>query len=325
MRRRDAIRLGGVVVAWPLAAIAQRPDRVSRIGVLHVLPQQSSVGFIAFRERLGELGYVEGRNVAVEYRWSDEPERLPALAAELIALKMQVIVAADLATTRAAKQATSDIPIVAAALAQDPVAAGLAGSLGHPGGNVTGTSLLIPEMTGKRLEMLREIVPGLTLVAVLWSRRDPSQPALLSEADRAAGDLGIAVVRIGASGAEKIEEAFDLIVKEHADAVVVLQSAELFGIRGQIVELGLRHRLAVIGGEEGFARLGGLVSYGPSTDKGWRQGAVYVAQILEGAKPADLPILQPTKFELVINLKTAKALGLTIPPAVLARADEVIE
>jgi putative ABC transport system substrate-binding protein len=326
MRRRDVILLlGAAVTARPPAASAQRSDRVSRIGVLHVLPQQSSLGFIAFRERLGELGYVEGRNIAVEYRWSDQPERLPALAAELTASNVHVIVAADSTTTKAVRQATSDIPIVAAVLGEDPVKAGLAGSLGRPGGNVTGMSLLTLEMSGKRMELLREIVPGLTRVAVLWTRRDPFHSMLLLETDGAARDLGVSVVHIVANGAEDIEQAFDLIVKERADAVDVLQSAALFGIRRRIAELGLKHRLPIIGGEEGFVQVGGLVSYGPSTIDGWRQAAVYVAQILNGAKPADLPIQQPTKFQLVINLKTAKALGLTVPPSLLARADEVIE
>jgi putative tryptophan/tyrosine transport system substrate-binding protein len=262
MRRRDIILLlGGAAIAWPPAAKAQRSE-LSRIGVLHVLPQRNSGGFITFQKRLGELGYVEGRNVAVEYRWSDQPERLAALAAELTALKMNVIVAANSPATRAAKHATSNIPIVAAVLGQDPVAAGLVDSLGRPGGNVTGTSMLAPEMSGKRLELLREIVPGLTRVAVLWSSHDPSHSVQLRETDEAARDLGIAAVRIQANGAEDIEEAFDLIVKERANAVDVLLAAEFFRIRGQVAELGLKHRLPIIGGEEGFAQLGGLVTYG---------------------------------------------------------------
>jgi putative tryptophan/tyrosine transport system substrate-binding protein len=324
MRRRDFIKMiGGSVITWPLSAQAQQPDQVRRVGVLHVIPDQASLGFPAFRKKLGELGYVEGRNIAIEYRWSDQPQRLTALAAELTGLKMDVIVTADTTATLVAKQATRAIPIVAAVFTEDPVATGLVDSLGRPGGNLTGISILAPEMSGKRLELLREIVPGLTRVAVLWSRQAPEHAALLRETDRAARDLGLAAVPV--EGLGDIEDAFQRMIKEHADAVDVLQSAQFFRIRAEIAELGLKYHLPIIAGEDGFVQHGGLVKYGPSTIDNWRQAAVYVDKILKGATPADLPVSQPTRFELVINLKTAKALGITVSDSLLARADEVIE
>jgi putative tryptophan/tyrosine transport system substrate-binding protein len=323
MRRRKFILLLCGVVTWPLSARAQQSHRVRRVGVLHFIPEQASLGFTAFRKKLGELGWVVGQNIAIEYRWSDQAQRLPALAVELAGLRTDVIVAGEETTTLAAKQAAKDIPIVTAVFNSDPVTAGLANSLRRPGGNVTGISILAPEMAAKRLELLREIIPGLTKVAVLWSRQDTNHPALLRETDQAAHHLGIAAVPI--EGSENIEDAFQRIVKEHTDAINVLVSPQFFRIRPKLAELGLKYRLPIIGGEDGFARLGGLINYGPSLIDNWRQAAVYVDKILKGEKPADLPISQPTKFDLAINLKTAKALGLTVSPNALALASEVIE
>ena len=325
MRRRDFILLLWGVVTWPLSAQAQQSHRVRRVGVLHVVPGEQSRGFSALRTKLHELGYMEGRNIVFEYRWSDQAPRLPALAAELTGLRMEVIVTGDTATTFVAKKATKDIPIVAAVFNDDPVAAGLVGSLRHPGGNLTGINLLAPEMSGKRLELLREIVPGLKRVAVLWSRQVPQHAMLLREIDQAARDLGIVIIHFEANTAEDIEPAFQLMVQERADAVDVPLSAQFFRIRRQIAELGLKYRLPIIAGEDGFVRVGGLITYGPSPIEAWRQSAVYVDKILKGEKAADLPILQPTKIELLLNLKTAKALGLTVPTTLLAAADEVIE
>jgi putative tryptophan/tyrosine transport system substrate-binding protein len=324
MRRREFITLvGGGVATSTLAARAARPTRIWRVGVLHVVPVQASLTFLAFRKKLGELGYVEGKNIVFAYRWSDQTQRLPAFAAELTDLKMDVIVTADPTTTLVAKQATKDIPIVAAIFIDDPVGAGLVESLRHPGGNLTGISILAPEMSGKRLELLREIVPSLTRVAVLWSRQVPSHVALLHDTDEAAHALGVAPVPIESSG--DIEDAFQRIVKEHVGAVDVLQAAPFARIRAEIAELGPKYQLPIIAGEDGFVQHGGLIKYGPSVVDNFRQAAVYVDKIPKGAKPADLPVSQPTKFELAINLKTAKALGLTIPPTLLGRADEVIE
>ena len=324
MRRREFITLvGGGVATSTLAARAARPTRIRRVGVLHVVPVQASLTFLAFREKLGELGYIEGENIVFEYRWSDQTQRLPSFAAELTDLKVDVIVTADPTTTLVAKQATKDIPIVAAIFIDDPVGAGLVESLRHPGGNLTGISILAPEMSGKRLELLREIVPSLTRVAVLWSRQVPSHFALLHDTDEAAHALGVALVPVESSG--DIEDAFQRIAKERVGAVDVLQAAPFARIRAEIAELGLKYQLPIIAGEDGFVQHGGLIKYGPSVVDNFRQAAVYVDKILKGAKPAALPVSQPTKFELAINLKTAKVLGLAIPPTLLARADEVIE
>ena len=322
MRRREFIALVGGGVAASTGAPPERPNRVWRVGVLHAVPDQASLGFTAFRKKLAEFGYVEGQNIVFEYRWSDQAQLLPTLAAELTDLKMDAIVTADATATLVVKQATKDIPIVAAVFTEDPVAAGLVESLRRPGGNLTGISILAPEMSGKRLELLREIVPGLTRVAVLWSRQVPYHVALLRETDEAAQALGLAAVPIESS--EDMEEAFQRIVKQHVGAVDVLQSAQ-FARRAKIAELGLKYQLPTIAGSDSFAQHGGLIKYGPNVSDNFRQAAVYVDKILKGAKPADLPVAQPTKFELVINLKTANALGLTIPPTLLARVDEVIE
>jgi putative ABC transport system substrate-binding protein len=318
MKRRDFIKvIGGPIITWPVSARAQQPHRVRRVGVLHKIPDQASPGFAAFRKKLGELGYVEGQNIAIEYRWSDQAQRLPALAIELTGLKMDVIVTGDTTTTLIAKQATRDIPIVVAVFTQDP------GELRRPGGNVTGLGIFSAEMSGKRLELLRELLPGLMRVAVLWSRQDPSHSLQLRETEQAARDLGLAAVPVEGSG--DIEDVFQRIIKEHADAIDVLLSPQFFRIRAEIAELGLKYRLPIIAPDDGFAQHGGLIKYGPSLIDNWRQAAVYVDRILKGEKPADLPISQPTKFELVINIKTAKALGLTVSPNLLALADEVIE
>jgi putative ABC transport system substrate-binding protein len=326
VRRRDFIALGGAAATACFgAALAQQPGRVWRIGVLHGVPLEASIGVAAFRRRLGELGYVEGQNSVIEYRWSDQVDRLTSLAAALTELKVDIIVAGDGTTAKAAKQATREIPIVAAVFTDDPVAAGLAGSLGHPGGNVTGITLFAPEMSGKRLELLRDIVPHLTRVAILWTRQSAAHPALLREANQAAHQLGIDSVEIEVAGQNDIENAFNLIMRERVGAVAALQGVEFYRIRARIAELGLKHRMPIITGEDGFARLGGLVQYGPSPTENWRQAASYVDKILKGSKPADLPIAQPTIIELIINLKTANALGLQVPLSLLARADEVIE
>ena len=326
MRRRDFIALGGALATACFGvAIAQQPGRVWRIGVLHGVPLEASAGVAAFRRRLDELDYVEGQNSVIEYRWSDQVDRLTSLAAALTELKVDIIVAGDGTTAKAAKQATRDIPIVVAVFTDDPVAAGLAGSLGHPGGNVTGITLFAPEMSGKRLELLRDIVPHLTRVAILWTRQSAAHPPLLREANQAAHQLDIDSVEIEVAGPNDIENAFNLIMRERVGAVAALQGVEFYRIRARIAELGLKHRIPIITGEDGFARLGGLVQYGPSPTENWRQAASYVDKILKGSKPADLPIAQPTIIELIINLKTANALGLQAPLSLLARADEVIE
>jgi putative ABC transport system substrate-binding protein len=309
----------------PATISQQQPDRARRIGLLHIVPDRVSTAFAAFKKKLEQLGYVEGRNIAFEYRWSDQAQRLPALASELTALRVDVIVAGDTTTTSAVKQATKDIPIVAAVFVDDPVASGLVNSLRQPGGNLTGTYLFAPEMSSKRLELLKEIVPELKSVAALWSRQVPNHAVLLSGTGKAARVLGVDVIPVEANSAEDIEAAFHLIAEEHVDAVDVLQAPQFGRIRRKIADFALKYRLPVIAGEDFFVQEGGLVKYGPTVVDCWRQAAVYVDKIVNGAKPADLPVVQPTKFELDINLKTAKALGLTIPTTVLLRADEVVE
>jgi len=247
------------------------------------------------------------------------------LAAALTELKVDIIVAGESTSAKVAKQATREIPIVTAAFTEDPVAAGLVGSLAHPGENVTGFSIFAPEMSGKRLELLRDIVPGLARVGILFTRQSASHPALLLATRAAAHQLGIDLVEIEVPGPNDIENAFDRVMRERVGAVAALQGVEFYRIRARIAELGLKHRMPVITGETEFARLGGLIQYGPDLNDSWRRAADYVDRIAKGAKPGDLPIAQPTKFELVINLKTAKALGIEISPTLLALADDVIE
>jgi putative ABC transport system substrate-binding protein len=326
MTRREFITLlGGAAAISPLAARAQPPSRVWRIGILHGVPAEASLGVSAFRQRLSDLGYTEGQNSIIEYRWSDQMDGVPALAAALTELKVDVIVAGDGTRAKAAKQATREIPIVVAAFTDDPVAAGLIASLGHPGGNVTGLALFAPEMSAKRLELLRDIVPRLTRVGILWTRQSIAHAALLRAANQAAHQLGIDPVEIEVANPNDLDDAFNLIMGERVGAVEALQGIEFYRVRARIAELGLKHRMPIIAGEVGFAQLGGLVQYGPSPSENWRQAADYVDKILKGSKPADLPVSQPTKIELVINLKTARVLGITVPPMLLARADEVIE
>jgi putative ABC transport system substrate-binding protein len=326
MERREFLGLlGGAAVAWPLAARAQQAGRIWRIGVLHGVPAEASVAVRAFRQRLGELGYVDGQNSIVDYRWADQMDRLASLAAALAEMKVDVIVAGDGTRAKAAKQATREIPIVVAVFTDDPVASGLIDSLGHPGGNITGLAFFAPEMSEKRLELLRDIVPRLRRVGILWTRQSITHPALLRAANQAVHQLGIDAVEIEVADPNDLEHAFDLIMGERVDAVMALQGIEFYRIRARIAELGLKHRVPIIAGEDGFARFGGLVQYGPSPSENWRQAADYVDKILKGSKPADLPVQEPTKIELVINLKTARVLNITVPPMLLARADEVIE
>jgi putative ABC transport system substrate-binding protein len=323
-RRFLLTSLAGVLAA-PLAAPAQ--SRRAIIGVLYVSAAADAPAFPAFRDGLRDLGYVEGKNIVLGYRWPhDRPEQLSSLAAALVQSKVDIIVAGDPTTALAAKRATTEIPIVVAVLAAiDPVKAGLVTSLARPGGNLTGLTALAPEMSRKRLEFLAEAVPGLKRLAVLWNPHAAQHAALVRETDEAARDLDITVVRIAASGIDDIDIAFRIAAKERAAGVSVLQAAEFSRIRGRIGKLGLAYRLPTISGEPGFIEAGGLMTYGPSIADLWRRAAIYADKILKGARPADLPIEQPTKFTLAINLKTAKALGLTIPPSLLARADQVIE
>jgi putative ABC transport system substrate-binding protein len=278
----------------------------------------------AFRQGLRELGYVEGKNIVIEYRYAEEKlDRLPALAAELVRLKVDVIVSGGPGATRPAKEATNTIPVVMT-FDNDPVANGFVASLARPGGNITGLSTLAPEISGKQLELLKEIVPKLSRVAVLGSSTNPGNAHTLKETELAAGALAVKLQYLDVQKPRDIETAFRAAGKGRAEAVVVLGNPVLASQRTQFANLAVKTRLPAIYWRSDIVESGGLMSYGVSFSDLDRRAATYVDKILKGAKPADLPVEQPTKFELVINLKAAKQIGLTIPPNVLARADRVI-
>src|SRR6516164_2024377 len=333
MRRREFITLlGGAVAAWPLAARAQQETKVPRIGILAPGRADNSDAshrtLNAFISALRELGYTEGQNVAIERKFANgDVDRLRALAVELVAGQVDVIVAQSTPAARAAKQATTAIPIVAIGMA-DPVEDELVASLVRPGGNVTGTAFLGPELVSRRLQLLKELVPGLSHVAVLWHPRaygERTMAGMLKEIEGAAQTLGTKLQLVPAAGPDDLETAFSAMTKERADGVVVFPSPILFAQYPRIVTLAANNRLPAIYAAREGVELGGLASYGVNLPDLSRATAVYLDKILKGAKPAELPIQQPTKFELVINLKTAKALGLTISRDFLLIADEVIE
>jgi putative tryptophan/tyrosine transport system substrate-binding protein len=317
----------GLFVA-PLRADAQETTRAARIGFLTTsgnLPESTQ----AFRRGLHDLGYVEGRNIVTEIRSAEgKPERLPALAAELIALKVDVIVAAGgTSAALAAKQATKTIPIVFPAV-DDPETNGLVASLARPGGNLTGLALLSPELVGRCLEQIKEAVPWVSRVAMLWqpgTAPERAEKDMLKETDLAAGALGLRLPIVRARGPEDFPRAFAEIKRRQADALTVLSSPVFAAERRRIAELAIKNRLPTVFAFRSYVDAGGLMSYGPNIADLFRRAAAYVDKILKGAKPADLPVEQPTTFELVVNLKTAKALGLTIPSSMLGRANHVIE
>jgi putative ABC transport system substrate-binding protein len=327
--RRAFIRtLAGVLLTAPLAAEAQQAAKIARIGYLTGSLATGAHLHEAFRQGLRDLGYVEGRNVVIEYRSAEgKYERLPALAADLVALKVDVIVVTSTPAALAAKQATRTIPIVLA-WAGDPVGSGLVTSLARPGGNVTGLSMLAPELVGKRLELLTQAVPGVSRVAALWHPGDlpeRTEKDMLKEADVAARALGVRLQVVEARGPEDFDRAFSDMTRARADAVIVQSTNVFFIERRRLVDLAAKNRLPAMYLTREFVDAGGLMSYGPNVPDLFRRAATYVDKILKGATPGDLPVEQPTKFELVINLKAAKALGLTIPPSLLQRADEVIQ
>ena len=316
--------LGAVVsglLAAPLAATAQQPSKIHRVGVV--------VGGLDLtdnlRQGLGELGWVEGQNLVVLKRvWSGRTEQFPAIIAALIQLKVDVIVSSSTPAVRAAKEATRTTPIVMAGLI-DPVGAGLIPSLAQPGGNITGLTNIFTELTAKRLELLKEAAPRVTRVAVLWNPTQPGQAIAWQQTQQAAQTLGLVLFSAEVRRPEDFAPAFTAIVVERAEALLVLPDPLTTFHRQQTADFAVKQRLPSMYAASYWVEAGGLLSYGTSFAALWRRAAVYVDKILKGAKPADLPIEQPTKFELVINLKTAKALGLTIPPSLLQRADQVIE
>ncbi len=310
------------LIVAPLAADAQPRQRVARIGFLGTAP---SPPLDAFREGLRELGWVEGQNLIIEYRWMQgRPERLPELAAELVRPNVDVILAVASTQVEPAKRATSTIPIVFAAHA-DPVGLGHVASLARPGGNITGVSQLLTELSAKELQLLKEAVPTATRIAVLWNSTTPSHGPALKATEEAGRVLGVQLHPVEASTVDQFEAAFAAMSQARVQALLVIASPLSFVQRSRLAELALKHRLPGMFGFRENADAGGLMSYGPNINEMFRRAATYVDKILRGAKPGDLPVEQPTKFELVINLKTAKALGLTIPQSVLIRADEVIQ
>jgi len=330
MERRAFLSvIAGGLLAAPLATEAQQAAKIARIGYLSLDAATSAGNREAFLQGLRDLDYVEGRNVVIQYRDAEgKPERLPALAAELVALKVDVILAGGTLHALAAKQATRILPIVFAAA--EPVSSGLVTSLARPGGNVTGVSVFTQEeLVGKRLELLKLAVPGVSRVAVLWQPGgyggERAEKDMLKGAEVAARALGVRVQFVEARGPADLDGAFSEMTGARAGALTVVTSSMFFNERRRLVGLAAKNRLpAVYGGRE-FVDAGGLIGYGLNTSALFRHAATYVDKILKGAKPGDLPIEQPTKFELMINLKTAKALGLTISQSLLQRADQVIE
>jgi putative tryptophan/tyrosine transport system substrate-binding protein len=314
--------LAGVVLALGLPAQAQQPSNMPRIGFIRIgSPPDPMVE--AFRQGLRDLGYEERKNITVEYRWTDaKPERLSALAAELVRLKLDVLVAPGSTVARAVKQANATIPVVITAI-PDPVREGFVASLAQPGGNFTGLSNLSPDLSGKRLEILKETFPKIFRLAVL--RTPEEEGGQMKATAEVAKTLGLKLQLYDARSRTDIETAFSLMVKSNADALIVLGSAILFEHRVPLAELAVTSRRPAMYPHVGFVDPGGLMSYGPDFPDLYRRAAIYVDKILKGRKPADLPVEQPMKFELVINLKAAKRSGLTIPPSVLARAQKVIK
>jgi putative tryptophan/tyrosine transport system substrate-binding protein len=330
MRRREFITLLGGAAATPLLSLrtsrAQQPRKVPRIGVL--LPGTAASFALrtkAFLEGLRDLGYVDGQTIAIEWKWGqDRVEGFPELAAELVGHNVDVIITGGTPAAKALKSATATIPIVMAIIG-DPVAAGLVESLARPGGNATGFSIVAPDLSGKRLELLKEIVAEASPVAVMLNTKNPQSQFELNEMQAAARTMGLQLRPIQISPEDTLEEAFAAMSRASARALIILTDPIFFSQRKRIVDLAARSRLPAMHFFQEFTEEGGLVSYGPSDTDLYRRSATYVDRILNGAKPSELPVEQPTKFELVINLKAAKALGLDISPLLLARADKVIE
>ena len=309
-------------------AAAQPAGKVPRVGYLiagsHSDPQRQLL-LEAFRQGLRELGYVEGQNIAIESRWAEgKDDRLPAFAADLVRSKVDIIVAQSGAATQAAQQATRTIPIVMS-LSNDAVGSGLVASLARPGGNITGLTIIAPDLAGKQFQLLKEVVPKVSRVALLTNPANPASAPFLREAEAATRALGVRLQTLETRNPQEIDSAFAAMTSERAGALLILPDVIFLSQRRQIAELATKRRLPSVYGVGEYAEAGGLMAYGANHIDLVRRAATYVDKILKGAKPADLPVAQPTKFDLVINLRTAKAIGLTIPPSLLQRADQIID
>ena len=326
-RRKLLVALGAGALTAPFASFAQQQSgKIFRVGFLTAFSSSADTDlFESFRQGMRELGYDNGRNIAYETRWAEgKLERLPVLAAELVAFKPDVMLVANTPSVMAAKKATTTIPIVMVGVG-DPVGTGLVDSLARPGGNVTGITNIIGEITGKRLELLKEVVPRLSRVAVLGQPSDPIFAIQMRHAAAAARSLKVEVFPVEIHAVSELDRAFETIVKRRADGILRLGDALASPGRQRTIELAMKHRLPTISTATDDVQAGLLMSYAPNRFELFHQAATYVDKILKGAKPADLPVEQPTKFELVINMKTAKALGIKIPNSILVRADKVIE
>jgi putative ABC transport system substrate-binding protein len=322
-RRQFILTMGGSAVAWPLSLHAQQGKRIPRIGVLLFGTPDTDPNLPAFLRGLRELGYVEGQNIAIEYRYAEgKPDRLRALAGELVAIKADLIFALGGDVAPSARVATTTIPIVVA-VSNDPVEAGLVTSLAHPGGNITGVTFVSSDLAAKRLQFLREIAPALDRVGIMWNP-DHVDPEY-REVQSAAKSLGVQIRSLEVRTADDFDTAFDAATKDRIQALMPITSRLMLINRARIIEFSGRHRLLLASGFGPWAREGALLSYGPDTDESTKRVATDVDKILRGAKPSELPIEQPTKFQLVINNKIAKSLGLAIPPSLLATADQVID
>ena len=327
MRRREFLTLfGGAAAAWPAPLGAQQPVKIPQIGLLSPFsPSATALWHQAFLQGLRDLGWIEGKTIGIEYRYAEgRHDRLPDLAADLVRLKVDIIVTAVTADALAAKHATKDIPIVMAS-AGDPVATELVENLARPGGNITGLSQIAPELAGKWLGLLREIDPQLSRVAVLWNPQDGSSTVSWREIQLPARQLGVQLHSLEIRSPDDFDKAFEEATKARAGALAIMPDPVFVTNLNRLAELAAKSRLPSIFHLREFADAGGLVTYGTDRPDMFRRAAIYVDKILKGAKPADLPVQQPTKFELVVNLRTAKALGITIPQSILAQADEVIE
>jgi len=325
MRRREFITLLKGAVAWPLAARAQQAPKISRIGILVQTQVERKHLIDAFKQGLYELGYVEGQNVTFEIRSAEgQTDRLPKLATELVSLQVAVIFADGTVAAQAAKQATNEIPIVMGSPG-DPVGTGLVGSLAHPGGNLTGTTTEALELSEKRLQLFKELVPSAARLAVLWDSSNRASAENWRATDEAARTLNIEARSFTLSVPAELEEVFRAIRKAAVDGLIVLPAGILFSQKRHLAEFGIKYRLPTMFEQREHVEASGLACYGPNLSELYRHDASFVDKILKGAKPADLPVEQPTKFDLVINLKTAKALGITVPRTLLVAADEVIQ